>query len=549
MKTAPTQPAVDPRWIRTASDEQAIANGCWFDDEQAERSIQFIEKFIRVPDPDNPTRNVPLVLIDWERDFIRQLFGWRRADGTRRFRFAWIEIAKKNGKSTIAATLILYLLIADGEADPEIYSAATTREQAAIIYRECEKMVDRSPSLQRVIDTKPHIKRLVFPRGNGFYTVLPNKPAAVDGVNAHGVVFDEIHRQTNRELYDALTYAGAARKQPLQIILTTAGDDRDSIGYELHERAEAILNGSIIDTETFALIAAPDDGDDPGDPTTWRKANPSLGVTIREDELAAEYERAKDSPARMQNFRRLRLNQWTSKVSRWIDYDRWAACPTRPPVEQLLGCEAYGGLDLSTSLDLTAFVIQFPSINTDGERIHNVLSWFWLPEANIVELERLSGVPYRAWANEGLIELTPGDFIDYRYIRQRINEIGEMYDLREIAYDPAGASQLSIELQDDGFDVFRFKQIPWYYDPVLRYLESCVYEGRLRHGNHPALNWNAGNIEVVENVDGLMKPTKPNNSGRKIDGIVALAMAMGTHCKHDAQSTHNFTIDDVIVIG
>ena len=185
MTTQAAQLATDPTWIRSASDREAVDAGCYMDSDRAERPIRFIEKLIRVPHPKNPTRTTPLVLMDWQRDM---------ADGRRRFRFAWVEIAKKNGKSTLAAALILYLLVADGEADPEIYSAATTREQAGIIYREAAKMVERSPALRRVIQARPHVKRLIYPRGSGFYTVLPNKPAAVDGINAHAIVFDELRR-------------------------------------------------------------------------------------------------------------------------------------------------------------------------------------------------------------------------------------------------------------------------------------------------------------------------------------------------------------------
>jgi phage terminase large subunit-like protein len=535
-------------WIETASDRQAVADGCTMDESAGDRVIKFVETFCKIPDPDHPKRAIPLQLLDWQRRMIRQLFGWKRPDGTRRFRFAWVEIAKKNGKSTLAAALILYLLVADGEADPEVYGAASTRDQAGIIFRAARKMVERSPALAKALNVKAHVKRIVNAKANGFYTPLPNKPAAVDGIDAHGLVFDEIHRQTSRELYDALTYAGAARSQPLQFIITTAGDDRASVGYELHERAEAILAGTIIDTETFAFIAAAGPDDDTGDPATWAKANPSLGHTVDADEFAAEYERAKDSPARMQNFKRLRLNMWVSQASRWLDIDRWLACPPTVPDAELAGRTAYGGLDLSTSVDLTAFVVQIPSEQPDGRRTHDVRAWFWLPEDNIVELERLAGVPYRAWADAGLIELTPGDVIDYSYIRQRIQETAAAYDLREIAYDPSGATQLSTELAEDGLPMFSFWQRPTMLNPVLRYLESCVMTGRLRHGDHPILNWMAGNVEVVENADGLIKPSKPRNSGKKIDGIAALAMAMGTHCKQQAAGEHHYEECPVLIL-
>lgn len=523
--------SVDPQWIVTASDRQAVADGCYFDLAAAERAREFVERFIKLPHPDKSAQTVPMKVLPWQwRHVIAPLFGWKRPDGSRRFRFAWVEVSKKNGKSTLAAALILALLVADGEPDPEIYGAASTREQAAIIYRAAQAMVERSPALQKVLEVRQHVKRINHPTASGFYTVLPNKPAAVDGINAHAIIFDEIHRQTRRDLYDALQYAGAARRNPIQFIITTAGDDRETIGYELHERAEQIVAGSLIDTETLVYIAAAGKDDDPGDPKTWAKANPSLGETIDPAELAAEYERAKDSPARLQNFRRLRLNQWVSSASRWLDYDRWAACPVRPDPAALVGRNAYAGLDCSSKYDLTALVLQLPTTDAEGRTFHDVLPFFFLPEANIADTERRAGVPYRAWADQGLIELTPGDYVDFSYVRRRANEIREQYPIAELAFDPAYAQQIAIDLQDDGFPVFEFWQRRTMTNPVLRYLESTVIEGRLRHGNHPILNWNAGNVEVDQNVDGLIKAVKPKNSA-KVDGITALAMSLGRHCK------------------
>lgn len=543
-----TDTATPEQWIRTASDRQAIAEGCYFDQGGADRARTFMDKFIRLPDESNPTRTVPFRLMPWQWDrFVAPLFGWKRPDGSRRFRFAWIEVAKKNGKSTLAAGIILTLLVADGEADCEIYGAAKTREQATIIYRAAEAMVKRSPHLRKAIDIRAHVKRLINPRLNGFYAVIPNEPDAIDGINAHGIVFDEIHRQTRRDLYDALQYAGAARRQPVQVIITTAGADRESIGYELHERAVKIIEGSIIDTETLAYIAAADPADDPGDPATWAKANPSLGVTIDRAELAAEYERAKDSPARLQNFKRLRLNMWVSQASRWLDYDRWMACPARQPIEQLTGRDAYAGLDLSSQHDITALVLQIPSEGTDGRTYHDVLPFFFLPEANIADAERRAGVPYRAWSDAGLIELTPGDWIDYAYVRKRANELREQFNILEIAYDPTYSGQIAQQLIDDGFKVFPFYQRRTMTNPVLRYLESATIEGRMRHGNHPIMNWMVGNAEVDVNVDGLMKAAKPKGAA-KIDGITALAMSLGHHCKQSEPITE-YQEAPVIILG
>ncbi|MEM6798011.1 MAG: terminase TerL endonuclease subunit [Planctomycetota bacterium] len=523
-------PPTDPQWIATASDRHAIADGCWFDPDAAERPIEFMRRFLRITHPRHANQTIAFDPFEWQADIIRRIFGWLRPDGTRRFRRAWVEVAKKNGKSPLAAAILIYMLVADGEPDPQCFGAATTRDQAKVVFREAQKMVERSPALKKILEVRQHVSRITYPKAMGFYAAIANQPSANDGINAHAIIIDEMHRMKSRELYDVLTYATAARPQPLEFIITTAGDSRETIGYELHERAEKIIAGSVIDTETFVYIAAADQDDDAGDPETWHKANPSLGLTIRESELAAEYERAKDSPARLQNFRRLRLNQWTSAISRWLDYDRWEACPARPEPEELQGQTAYAGLDLSSKYDLTALVLQLPTTDADGRTMHDVLPFFFLPEQNIADAEHKAGVPYRAWAEQGLIELTPGDYIDHSYIRRRANELREQYTIAEIAFDPAYAQQIAIDLQDDGFTVFEFWQRRTMTNPVLRYLENCVIEARLRHGNHPILNWNAGNVEIDENVDGLIKAVKPKNAA-KIDGITALAMALGNSTK------------------
>lgn len=527
------------QWIRGDIDHRAMVEwGCYFDAAAAERVREFFRLFLRLPHPDNPSKTIPFELFDWQWErVIAPAFGWKRADGRRRFRWLWMEVAKKNGKSPLAAAILLYMLIGDGEPDPQIYGLATTRQQATIVYDEARKMVARSPALRKLIQTKAHVKRLVFPAREGFYQVIAADADGADGVNASCVVLDEVHRQRNRELFDTLVYSGAARRQPLFVALTTAGDDPESIGYELHEHAEKVNSGAIIDHEFLAYIAAADKDDAIDDPAAWRKANPSLGLTVSEDDLATAAERAKTSAAKEAAFRRFRLNQWVTNVSRWLDFDKWKACSGAVDVLAVKGLTCTAGLDLSGNNDITALELVFKCEVTQR---YGVRSYFWLPEHDIAQRSKDCGVPYALWAEKGLIELTPGDYVDLDFVRKRINEINEVFPIEQLAYDPAFATQLCTQLTSDGLNVFEFYQRASMISPALRFLERLVIEQRIDHGGHPILNWMASNVEVKANADNLIKPVKPRGHA-KIDGIVALAMALGFELRGDDEGDVYYT--------
>lgn len=531
-------------WIRGPIDHAAMLEwGCWFDVKAALRVKEFLYRFIRLADKGKQTRRFELMEWQW-RDVVGPLFGWKRADGTRRFRMAWIEIGKKNGKSTLAAALVLLLAIADGEPEPEIYSAATTKAQAGLVFNEARKMVVKSPVLKRVVEVQRAVRRLVFPTSEGFYQVLAAAADSADGINASGVVFDEMHRQRNRELFDALMYAGAARRQPLFIVLTTAGNSHESIGWELHERAEKVATGALMDHEQLVYIATAPANDPIDAPATWRKANPSLGVTVQESDLAIEAERCKDSPARENNFRRLRLNQWVGASGAWLNYDRWAKCGLPVDPAKLAGRECYAGLDASSTNDFTALVLTFPG----PDRTFDVLPFFWLPEDGLADKEKRAGVPLRAWAAKGLINLTAGDYIDNEAVRLTVNELRKKFTIRQLAYDPAYARDLAVRLQGDGLEVFEFWQSKRMTNPVLRLLERLVVEARVRHGNHPVLNWMASNARIKEDHNGLATLTKPKDS-KKIDGISALSFSLGYTLKGEELKPYVGDNPELIVLG
>jgi phage terminase large subunit-like protein len=504
-------------WIRGEADERAVSEGCTFDLQAAERVRTFFRKFLR--HSKGKWAKQPFELLDWQwQQIVAPLFGWKRADGSRRFRRGYIEVPKKNGKSTLFSGLSLYLLAGDGEQGAEIYSAAVDRDQASIVYNEAANMVDSSPALASRLSVVRSTKRITFQRTRSFYKALSADVPAKEGLNAHAVLIDELHAQKTRELWDTLRYAGASRGQPLHLSVTTAGFDRLSICWEQHEYAEHVLSGLIEDSAFFPYISAAAQDDDWTDPEVWQKANPSFGITLSDDQFAEDCREAQESPAKENSFRRYRLNQWTEQDVRWINMDKWDACAGI--TADLDKKECFGGLDLSSTTDLSAFILVFPA---DGW--FDVLAWFWVPEEGAKRRERRDRVPYSQWIRDGYIEATPGEAIDYDRIRQKVKELGEQYFIRSIAIDRWNATQLSTQLDGDGFEIVAFGQGFASMNWPTKKLEELVLSGRLRHGGNPVLRWMAGNASLETDAADNWKPSK-KKSRERIDGIVALIMGL-----------------------
>lgn len=491
---------------------------CWFDERAALAATRFFERVIR--HTKGRWAGEPFTLQPWQSDqVIRPLFGWKRADGSRRFRRAYIEIPRKQGKSTISSGIALLLLLADGEAGAEIYSAAADRSQAAIVFEQAKQFVEGSPLLSK--ELRVYRNHISAPRTNSVYRVLSADAFTKHGLNAHGIVFDELHAQPNRELWDVLATSMGARQQPLMVAITTAGYDRNSICWEQHEHARRVIENPGFDPEYFGFIAAAEEGDDWTNPATWAKANPSLGVTVTEEYLAGECARALASPAYQNTFRRLYLNQWTQQENRWIDMTAWDACNDALP--DLAGRRCYGGLDLASTTDIAALVLCFPPMEEDEPT--RLLPFFWVPAENITDRERRDRAPYSTWARQGYMTATPGNVIDYGYIRNQINELAERYDLREIAIDPWNATQVSIDLQDDGISVIEMRQGFASMSAPTKEMLRLVLAKRLAHGGNPVLRWMADNVAARQDPAGNVKMDKAKSSGR-IDGMVAAVMAI-----------------------
>ncbi len=507
----------------------------WFDEDAADVACAFFETLLHHSKGEWAGRTFELQ--KWQRDqIIRPMFGWKRkSDGCRRFRKAYIELPRKNGKSTLSAGLALYMLFADGEPGAEVFSAASDRDQASIVFNEARSMVESSPALAKLAEV--YKRSIVVTSTRSVYKVLSADAFTKHGLNASGIVFDELHAQPNRDLFDVLNTSTGARQQPMMVMITTAGYDRTSICYEQHEYARKVLNGVIDDAELFAYIAAADDRDDWTSPKTWAKANPGMGVTVKADYLEAEAKRAQNVPAYQNTFRRLHLNQWTSQETRWLDLGVWDKCDRMVDLALLKGANCYGGLDLASSSDIAAFVLDFPPEAGDEHGVHFWLPFFWIPEENMIERARKDRVPYDAWVRDGLMMATPGNVIDYDFILRDIERLGQIYDIKEIAFDRWGAVQLSTQLIGAGFEMVGFGQGFVSMSPPTKEFYRLVQQQELAHGGHPVLRWMADNVVVDQDAAGNLKPNKAK-SREKIDGIVAGLMGLDRATRNQGKSVY-----------
>lgn len=497
-------------------DKNGKRDGFYFDEAAADRAVSFFE--VCLTHTKGEWAGQPLKLSDWQAEkIIRPLFGWKRKDGTRRYRTAYIQIPRKAGKSTLSAGIALYLLFADKEPGAEIYSAAADRDQAAIVFDMAKCMVEASESLRR--RSQSFRRSMIVPSLAASYRVLSADANTKHGLSAHGIIFDELHAQPNRELWDVLTTSTGARRQPVTIAITTAGYDRHSICYEIYGHACKVRDGIVDDPYFLPVIYEAEADDDWTKPATWYKAHPGLGVSVKEDYFAAEAAKAQQLPSYENTFKRLLLNVWTEQDVRWLSMAAWDACAQ--PLPDLSGAGCFAALDLSSTTDLSALVLAFPT----GSTVH-LLPFFWMPAEGIRKRVERDRVPYDVWVKEGLIEATPGRVIDYDRIRARINELADRYHIREIAIDRWNATQLATQLEGDGFAMIAFGQGFASMAAPTKELEKRVLDDTLNHGNHAVLRWMASNITVEQDAAGNLKPSKAKSTER-IDGIVATIMALG----------------------
>ena len=455
---------------------------------------------------------------------IRDVFGTVKENGYRQYNTAYVEIPKKNGKSELAAGVALYMTCGDNEWGAEVYGCASDRQQASIVFDVAVDMVEQCPALKKRIKPVMSVKRLVYKPTNSFYQVLSAEAYTKHGLNVHAVIFDELHSQPNRELFDVMTKgSGDARTQPLFFLITTAGTDRHSVCFEQHQKAEDILQGRKVDPTFYPVIYGASDDADWSSEDVWRKANPSLGHTIDIEKVRNAYLSAKDNPAEENIFRQLRLNQWVKQSTRWMQMEKWDACAFPVDEREVLGRECYGGLDLSSSIDITAFVLVFPPRNDTEKYI--LLPYFWIPEENMRLRVRRDHVPYDVWERQGYLQTTEGNVIHYGFIENFIDDLGKKFHIKEIAFDRWGAVQMVQNLEGLGFTVVPFGQGFKDMSPPTKRLMELVLEKNIAHGGHPVLRWMMDNIFVRTDPAGNIKPDK-EKSTEKIDGAVATIMGL-----------------------
>ena len=492
-----------------------------YDEDKADRAVMFIENLRHTKGKWAGKR---FWLLPWQEQIIRDIFGIIKEDGTRQFHTAYVEIGKKNGKSELAAAVALYLLYADGEPSAEVYGAAADRQQASIVFDVANQMVQMSPALLKRSKIMAATKRVVNYSNAGFYQVLSAEVGTKHGLNVSGLVFDELHAQPNRKLYDVLTKgSGDAREQPLFFIITTAGTDRNSICYEMHTKSMDILTGRKIDPTFYPVVYGLELEDDWHDEKNWYKANPSLGYTIKIDRVREAYQAALQNPAEENVFRQLRLNTWVNSSVAWIPEHIYDKGNTAIDERKLLGRECYGGLDLSSTSDITAFVLVFPPEH-DGDPYY-ILAYFWLPEDTLDLRVRRDHVPYDVWRRQGYINVTEGNVIHYDYIEKTICELGKKFNIKEIGVDRWNATQMIQNLEAEGFTMVPIGQGMKDMSPPTKEFYKLLLEGRIAHGGNPVLRWMAGNVVVETDAAENIKPTKAKST-EKIDGIVATIMAL-----------------------
>lgn len=510
------------------------AKDSYYDKEYADFAVAFIESLCHTK---GTWAGKWFELMDWQEQIIRDLFGILKPNGYRQFNTAYIEIPKKNGKSELAAAIALLLTCGDGEQRAEVYGAAADRQQASIVFDVAADMVRMCPALNKRVKILASQKRLIYEPTNSFYQVLSAEAYSKHGFNVHGVVFDELHSQPNRKLYDVLTKgSGDARMQPLFFLITTAGTDTHSICYEVHQKAQDIIDGRKIDPTFYPVIYGANDTEDWTSPKVWKKCNPSLGETIGMDKVKTACESAKQNPGEENSFRQLRLNQWVKQAVRWMPMDKWDKCAFAVNEEQLEGRVCYGGLDLSSTTDITAFVLVFPPLDEEDKYI--ILPYFWIPEDTLDLRVKRDHVPYDIWERQGYLQTTEGNVVHYGYIEKFIEELGKKFNIREIAFDRWGAVQMVQNLVGMGFTVVPFGQGFKDMSPPTKELMKLTLEQKIAHGGHPVLRWNMDNIFIRTDPAGNIKADK-EKSTEKIDGAVATIMALdrAIRCGNDTSES------------
>lgn len=505
---------------------ESLSRNDWFNHRDADRAGFFIQEFCR--HVKGPLAGESLRLQPWQHEIVSNLFGCERPKGKRRYRYVWLEIPRKAGKSTFAAAIGLYMLMVDPEPGAEIVIAASNAEHASICFNIIREMVSVDADLNAVCKVN---RRGIFYKDACLH-VVSSRHEAVHGRNISCVLFDDICLQTTRDLHDALITSMATRSQPLTLYVTSAGGERSSLAWELHEYALKVKGGMVDDPTWLVSIFGATPEDDWTDPRVWRRSHPGLGVSISEEFIRQECRRAEQTPGFIASFQRLYLNLWVQERSRWLDMDKWDRCGVASLDQAALaGRECRAGLDLSTTTDLSALVLVF----RDNDEGYTVLPFAFCPAATIPERQRRDRVDYASWRHQGYLIATDGNTIDHEAIRLKVLELARIYRIRELAYDRWNSSMLINRLVSDGLTCVPVAQSNGAMNIPARELERVLADRKLRHGGHPVLRWCACNAIPHVDASGDIRPSK-SKSTERIDLLVAMLMAISRHLVAPAPS-------------
>jgi phage terminase large subunit-like protein len=484
--------------------------------DSAERVLNFYPDFVR--HVKGKLAGTPYYLSDWETFILVNLFGFKNKSGKRRFRTAYIEVARKNSKSTFCSGIGLYMTAFDSEGGAEVYSAATTRDQARIVFGDARTMIQKSPPLKKVFGV--HKLNIHHLKSASKFEPLSADAGTLDGLNIHCAILDEVHAHKTRDVWDVVETATGAREQPLLLAITTAGSNKLGVGYEQREYVTKILNRVAVDDTYFGIIYTLDEDDDPFDETTWIKANPNLGRSKKLDDMQRLAKKAREMPAALNNFLTKHLNIWVNAAVAWLDMLKWDKLEERAHIEHLKTLPCYIGMDLANKLDVAAVVAAFD----DGPITHFICK-FYLPENQIYNKSRNIGNLYDTWSKQGYLTLTDGDIIDHEVIGDDVRQMLTDFNVHAVGYDPWGSTQLAIRLSEDGAPMAEIPQTVKNLSEAMKEVEAKTVNGSLHKEKNPVMDWMASNIVVKLDKNENYFPNKehPDN---KIDGMVALFMAV-----------------------
>lgn len=540
------------RWTKAACrrhlDDLEAAKGrrarYYFDEAAAERIVKFVELMPHVKGV-WARRGERIKLEPWQIFILAVVFGWKRnADDMRRFRRAYIEVPRKNAKSTLSAPVGAYMLAADGEAGAEVYSAATTREQARIIFSVAQAQIRREGSFREAFGVEVGAHAIHVERSLSRFVPLSREADSLDGLNIHCALVDELHAHKTRDVWDVLETAVGARSQPLIWAVTTAGWNRAGICWEVRGYVQRILNSTLklhdglgyrvegdaaIDDSVFGIIYTIDDGDDWMDPGAWAKANPNLGVSIAKDEIERLALKASQVASAQPNFLTKHLNVWVSADSRWMDMRAWDRCANPDlTLDDFEGEPCWLGLDLASKTDVASLAILFRRETPNGSK-YILFAKHWLPAAAI---EASGNSQYQGWVIEGRINETPGNVIDFAEIEDCLNELASRFEVQVVGYDPFQATQFSTRMRAAGLPMVETRQTVLIFSEPMKELEALVLKGELIHDGDPVLAWMASNVVAHRDNKDNIYPRK-EDEGQKIDGVVASIMALAHAMRTD----------------